>query len=455
MNDESYKKNVLGKSAQLVILNVNGRYLESCHTLENLEHFEGSIFKQSQFLSSNKTQIQDLKHGEVLNFFCVSDRFFKAQMICDYRIEKIKKGENEFIHWLIQDHTQLYKEVIERDLAEKGVTGELESLRQQVMELEQELKINHAIGSKLYHEIKAPIMGLKYISKSITDQLEPELKKRYQQSCGIITGYLEHAISQMTSTELKETNTPFKIDQIIAAVHDTFLSESETRLLFEKEFESSIVIGNKHKMYTGIVRLISIINESKPDGHVKIKFTYDQATRFIRLIFKSNLLSDAVRRIIGKYSEVDGSYELIEEKGTMVMLCHIEEIKMLEMATPHRDSNVKTAAITKAAFPYLYQITNQDEDMVRDIVEGVLDVVPFELEKMSLQYEARDFDSLARTAHKVKPNFENLEQKQFIDQIFGIEEAALEKNSTYLNTHLTKFIREASAKIEELKAIYT
>ncbi|SMD33683.1 hypothetical protein SAMN04488029_1610 [Reichenbachiella faecimaris] len=455
MNDEFYKRDILGKSAQLVILNANGIYLKSCHTLENLAKFEGSIFKKSQFLSSNKTQILDLEPGEVLNFFCVSDRFFKSQMICDYRIEKVKKGENEFIHWLIQDHTQLYKEVIERDLAEKGVVGELESLRQQVIELEQELRVNHAIGSKLYHEIKAPIAGLKYISKSITDQLEPELKKRYQQSCGIITGYLEHAISQMASTELKETNTPFKIDQIIAAVQDTFLNESEAHLLFEKEFESSIVIGNKHKVYTGIVRLLSIINESKPDGHVKIKFTYDQATRCIRIVFKSNLLRDAIKRIIGKYSEIDGSYELIEEKGAMAMLCNIEEIKMLEMKAVDRVSNVKTQAITKKAFPYLYQITNQDEDMVRDIVEGVLDVVPFELEKMSLQYEARDFDSLARTAHKVKPNFENLEQKQFIDQIFGIEEAALEKNSTYLQTHLVSFIREASAKLEELKGIYT
>lgn len=455
MNYDQYKSDLLSKSSQLVVLNSNGILIESCQTLENLGQFEGSIFKRSKFLSSNKTQILELKPGEVLNFFCVSDRFFTSQMICDYRIEKVIVDGNEFIHWLIQDHTQLYKEVIERDLAEKGMVGELESLRFKVEELEQELKVNQAIGAKLYHEIKTPIAGLKHISKSVTDHLEPHLKKRYLQSCGIITGYLEYAINQIVSTELKETNTPFKIDHIIAAVQDTFLNEEEPHLLFEKEFESSIVIGNKHKVYTGIVRLLSIISESRPDGNIKITFTYDHATRAIRIIFKSNLLADAIKRVIGKYSMIGGSYELVEEKGTMVLECKIEEIKMLEIKKPTRNITDKTREITKAEFPYLYQITNQDADMVRDIVEGVLDVVPFELEKMSLQFEARDFDSLARTAHKVKPNFENLEQKQFITQIFGIEEAALEKNDGFLEANLANFIREASAKIDELKGIYT
>ncbi|UXX79710.1 hypothetical protein N7E81_01110 [Reichenbachiella carrageenanivorans] len=449
-----YKSELLDKTAQLVVLNQNGRFLDSCHTLEDLSDFEGTIFKKSHFLNSNKIQILDLQVGEVLNFFCVTDSFFSSDHICDYRIEKVAVEGQYHYHWFIQDHTQLYKEIIERELGEKGVVKENQDLRQTIRELEQEKIINQAIYNKLHHEIKTPIAGLKFLSKSISEHLEAETKKRYQLSCGIITSYLEHAVNQLTANELKETNTPFKIDQIIAAVEDTFLGETDVHLVFEKEFESSIVIGNKHKLYTGIVRLISIINESRPDGHVRVIFAYDTPTRSIRLTFKSNLLPDAQQRMAQKYLEVSGSFDLRAEKGALVITCPVEEIKMLKTSADKK-SKSEVKEITKAHFPYLYQITNQDDEMVRDIIEGVLDVVPFELEKMMKQYEARDFDALARTSHKVKPNFENLEQKQFISKIFEIEEAAINKNDTYLNMNLELFVREASAKIEELKSIYT
>ncbi|MDW3211905.1 MAG: hypothetical protein R8N23_18690 [Reichenbachiella sp.] len=455
MNFNQYKKDLLKETMQVVVFNSNGEYLDSCHSLEDLYGFKETVFERSHFLKGVKSELIELKANGILNYYCVSDSFFNARMICDYRIEKVKNGDEEVFNWVIIDQTQLYKEVIEKGLIEGEIQNEYESIKQHVNELEQELKVNQMISSKIYNEIKVPISGLKYLCKSVTDQLEFDLKKRYQQSSGIITGFLEYAIGQMVLTELKETNTPFKIDQIISAVQDTFLGEADAHLIFEKEFESSIIIGNKHKMYTGLVRLLSNIIDSKPDGSIKIIFTYDATTRVIRVVVKSNLLPDALERITNKFLEISGSYEVLIEKGTLVMVCPIEEIKLSESLIQKKKFDDKAKLISRAEFPYLYQITNQDEEMVRDIVEGVLDVVPFELEKMMLQYQARDFDSLARTSHKVKPNFENLEQKQFINRIFEIEEAALAKNDEYLESNLSDFIREAGEKIEELKRIYT
>lgn len=454
MKYSQYKSELLAKTAQLVVLNQNGRFLDSCHTLEDLSDFEGLIFKKSHFLNSNKIQILELKPGEVLNYFCVSDSFFSNDVIGDYRIEKVAVGDHFQYHWLIQDHTQLYKEIIERGLSEKGELEENQDLRQSARELRQEKNIHQAIQSKLQYEIKAQAVGVKFLSKSMSEDLDPETKKRYQLSCGVITNYLEYTVNQLAAIEFKEVNTPFKMDQIIVAVEDTFLGEADVHLVFEKKFESAIVIGNKHRLYTSIVRLLSIINESRPDGHVRIIFAYDAHARSIRLTFKLNLLPDAQQRIAQKYLEIRGMFDLVVEKHTLVMACPIEEIKMLKSIPAKKKPTLEVREITRVHFPYLYQITNQDDEMVRDIIEGVLDVVPFELEKMMKQYESRDFDALARTSHKVKPNFENLEQKQFITKIFEIEQAAMNKNEAFLQANLGSFVREARAKIEELKRIY-
>ncbi|SHK97775.1 hypothetical protein SAMN04488028_11522 [Reichenbachiella agariperforans] len=455
MEYSQYKSELIANETQLVVLDQDGSFIGSCDTLEKLSGFEGLIFKESQFLNSKREQILALQQGEIINYFRVSDSFFKGALISDYRIEKVLVEGQLQLHWLIYDRTQMYEKMTERELDEKGVMKQNSDLRQLVRVLEKEKDTNQTVNSRLHHEIKMPISGLKFLSKSSSEHLDPETKKRHQLSMGVITGYLEYAVNQLVATEFKETNIPFKIDQIIAAVEDTFLGESDAHLVFEKEFESSIVIGNKHKFYIGIVRLLSIINDGQPDGRVRVTFAYDEPARSIRLTFKSNHLPDALQRIVRKYIGINGAFDLKIEGGVLVMICPIEEIKMLEPIPTKKKSNAEVKQISRAQFPYLYQITNQDDEMVRDIIEGVLDVVPFELEKMMKQYQARDYDALARTSHKVKPNFENLEQKQFISKIFEIEAAAINKDVDFLQAHLEPFVTEASAKIEELKRIYT
>ncbi|UXP33994.1 hypothetical protein N6H18_08550 [Reichenbachiella agarivorans] len=445
----------MANRTQLVILDHEGSYIDSCQTLKNVSGFEGSIFMNSFIINKYKEQILNLSEGQEIECFCISDPFFRQDLICDYQIRKVRIEGQIQLHWLIHDRTQSYMRGNEREMNEVEVREENNELRQLVRKLEQEKYINLAVYGKLYHEMKAPISGLKFLSTSISRYLEPELKKRFQLSCGIISGYLEHAVNQLGNTELKETNSPFKIDQIIAAVEDTFLGEKDVHLLFDKEFESSIVIGNKYKLYTGIVRLLSIINDSRPDGRVRIVFSYDMATHSLLLTFRPNLLPDAQHRVVLKYLEVRGVLDLKVEMGTLVMMCPVDDIKIIKTIPVQKKTNSEVREITQAHFPYLYQITNQDDDMVRDIIEGVLDVVPFELEKMLQQYEERDFNALARTTHKVKPNFENLEQKQFMSRIFEIEAAALNKDDSYLKQHLESFVREASARIDELKGIYT
>ena len=189
---------------------------------------------------------------------------------------------------------------------------------------------------------------------------------------------------------------------------------------------------------------------NNPQGSIRILFRYDTVSSSIAVDFKSNLLPRTLNVIHREYARTMGSFQVSLKNSTITIECPICEIKMIN-ANDQNDSQKINATITKNQFPYLFRITNQNEEMVRDIIEGVLDVVPYELEMMRKQFKEGDYDALARTSHKVKPNFENLEEKQFTQQINEIENAALKHDNQFLNEHLETFIKCANEKISDFK----
>lgn len=102
-------------------------------------------------------------------------------------------------------------------------------------------------------------------------------------------------------------------------------------------------------------------------------------------------------------------------------------------------------------YPYLYQITDGNESEVIDLLRTISKTVPHELQKLSTHYEHGQFDLLAETLHKIKPNLESLELVKLGRQTDILEEAALIKNKSVLSDHLSDFIESVKEKLVELE----
>ncbi|MEO9805465.1 MAG: PAS domain S-box protein [Reichenbachiella sp.] len=102
-------------------------------------------------------------------------------------------------------------------------------------------------------------------------------------------------------------------------------------------------------------------------------------------------------------------------------------------------------------YPYLYQITDGNEGEVIDLIKTITKTVPHELSKLGSQLEVKQFDDLAETLHKIKPNLESLELSELAAQTDILEDAALDSNNDLLHDSLESFITEVRRKIEKIE----
>lgn len=98
-------------------------------------------------------------------------------------------------------------------------------------------------------------------------------------------------------------------------------------------------------------------------------------------------------------------------------------------------------------FPYIYQITDGNQEKVIDILETIIKTVPHELDKIRELNQIGKYEELAEKIHKIKPNLESLELIALVEMADKLEEAALEGLITDLNANLEEFIENVSTSL--------
>lgn len=106
------------------------------------------------------------------------------------------------------------------------------------------------------------------------------------------------------------------------------------------------------------------------------------------------------------------------------------------------------------SFPYLYQISDGNEMMIREIITTIVDTVPYELEKIEQLFHDRSFNLLAATIHKVKPNIESVELIDLYQLADELDEAASREDSKFIEKNLDHFVKFLNEELIGIKKHY-
>jgi HPt (histidine-containing phosphotransfer) domain-containing protein len=73
---------------------------------------------------------------------------------------------------------------------------------------------------------------------------------------------------------------------------------------------------------------------------------------------------------------------------------------------------------------YLEQVSKGDIDLMKEIIQLFIQLIPADIDRMILVYNENDFESIAKIAHKIKPNFINFKISAYTSFILKAEKIA-------------------------------
>lgn len=113
------------------------------------------------------------------------------------------------------------------------------------------------------------------------------------------------------------------------------------------------------------------------------------------------------------------------------------------------DENIKLIDLT-----YLNEISAGSDELLNDLSEMFFNQIPEYQKLLSDYYQNKDWDNLARIAHKAKSAILMVGMKNLAEQLKKIEENAKDgKNIHEYQEIIAKFVRESNTAIKELQEI--
>jgi CheY-like chemotaxis protein len=108
---------------------------------------------------------------------------------------------------------------------------------------------------------------------------------------------------------------------------------------------------------------------------------------------------------------------------------------------------------------YLEQVSKGDIDLMKEIIQLFIQLIPVDIDQMILAYNENDFDTIAKIAHKIKPNFINFKISAYTSFILKVEKIASIKelkeipieHFSQLKEHIVLICLQLSNFLSEMK----
>ncbi len=286
---------------------------------------------------------------------------------------------------------------------------------------------------------KAPIIAMVGISRYMLK--DRSAKDISVQAISIIDQYLQ---SIEDSSLLNAKHKPFKLnyleEALLMCVRFHPLFEKYT-VQFERKFSATFLVGQSLVIFSEILKALSLIAQVQVAGQLKIIFDCDDKQKRLRVYFR-------------------GSHLLPKDQGTIRQLFSNNDLEIptsdklsidFDTVVLHYHPVAKKINISANQFPYLYKITGQQEDLIVDILETIMDSVPLEMENLNQAYSAKELQNIGEIAHKMKPNFKNIERHDIADLLQEIEQNAISNDTHALKLKIKKFQKVAPLAIKDLE----
>lgn len=106
----------------------------------------------------------------------------------------------------------------------------------------------------------------------------------------------------------------------------------------------------------------------------------------------------------------------------------------------------------KADFSYLREISDGDEEFIKEMIETFAEETPKDLKQITELAKQKDWQSVAKTAHKLKSSIKMFGFSQLRDQAFDIEQSGKNLVDTdSLDTKVKDFVSNCETALNELK----
>lgn len=202
---------------------------------------------------------------------------------------------------------------------------------------------------------------------------------------------------------------PFKLEHVQEAISTVFeeaFADKDISLSVCQEFTCSFIVGGRDKILGSLLLALSACLQVKEGAVVTLRFSY--------------------------IPEAGCLHVRILEPGGLFLL-EGWEMKGAEM---WRDYPVRCEGYTFESqlevkvqnFPYLFDIAGGDEGLVKEILETILQTVEGDLVLLNLAYDRREWEELARLAHKIKPNLKSMERVDLSEVLQEMEQHALHED---------------------------
>ncbi|RED97423.1 ATP-binding protein [Marinoscillum furvescens] len=401
-------------STQIIVSDEKGVVQSSCNTLSKIDKgYE--LFAANSFLDIPGLK-KDIKSKERIVLGDISLDFLGHNSIFSVYISRKKIEGKRQIVTVIEDRREM-----------------LSSASDEVLE---------AFISK----IKTPLKVLRELAEvsletrtRMNDQTEPEIS--------LINAYIDRFSQQLKERDhVYKEEIPFKVDHISKAVSLCFehmANHKGVSLETESDFDSKFLIGDRLKVLHGILHATSHLLDNQEQGKITVGFGYQPEEEEIKVTFRGNVMPEVYKRLymdlklVGEYASMgDEDLLTLTYKGKAVAY----EPKLKEPRNK----------ISKNEFPYLFSITGDDESLVMDILRTILDSMQTELENLKKSYEERDWNLVARITHKMKPNFQNIEQKALSQMLQDMEGLAINNDEKNFDSTFKEFEERATSALNRL-----
>ncbi|MEP4532439.1 MAG: hypothetical protein ABJ004_05090 [Cyclobacteriaceae bacterium] len=236
-------------------------------------------------------------------------------------------------------------------------------------------------------------------------------------------------------------NTPFKLEYIQSALtlgFGKFAAQRKSRLLFELAPDNMIISANRITIIHCCFYSLFLLLEKSTD-----------LTLTVRITAKDHVLNVD---ICGKLpsSKLSRTRKELKKEGIITHLStDTLKLRFDFKEIFHQNTNSEIN-ISKRYFPYLFSITGEGPQLVREILYLILECVPAENEAFAQALHDKDWNVMARLAHKLKPTYQNIERPDIADQLQQIEESALAKNHSMLKIQFSDYKGESDRAMEIL-----
>ena len=250
----------------------------------------------------------------------------------------------------------------------------------------------------------------------------------------LLSNYFEEIYNDEELLGANVPHIPFKLEHVAEAIRIVFhdpLAPLSKSIQFQLGFTAKFLVGNRTRLMTELLLKCNELYLNDSLEHIVVVCNYD--------IDEDNL--EVTIKGAGQFADAAWEESFNKQDIFITLPCVV-------IGSPIASDLIHSV---EDDFPYLFDITGGDPDMVIDILQTIIETLDTDMESLVKAHQKKNWKDLERLPHKMKPNFKSLERDDLSKQLQKLEELAISRNMMAFDQALDVFLMEAAEVTARLR----